>query len=286
MKDEADPHPVMHGRPRRLLRTLQFGWARLTSRDGRVDAPALPFGLSFTGPAADVITRHIYRYGVHEPQITRYLIDTVRVGPGEVALDIGANLGWYSVILDRLCDPDGRVLAFEPDPESYALLEWNLERNDCARVTPYNIGVGDAPGMITLHRYKSSNNGRHTLLEGSTSGGTVEVPVVRLDAFWETHRLGERRIRFMKVDVEGFEIFVLRGAQALLTRCDRLVLEYNPESLPIAKLPPSALPELLQAADLTAQVFEPTGLRAVSFEELASATHQRDLLLTPRRQRQ
>ncbi len=270
----------MHGPRTRLLRTLQFGWARLTSRDGRVDAPALPFGLSFTGPAADVITRHIYRYGVHEPQVTRYLIDTVRIGPGEVALDIGANLGWYSVILDRLCDPDGRVLAFEPDPESYGLLQRNLARNGCTRVTPYNLGLGEAPGMITLHRYKSSNNGRHTLLEGSTSGGTVEVPVMRLDAFWEKHALGERRIRFMKVDVEGFEIFVLRGAQALLGRCECLVLEYNPESLPIAKLPASALPELLSAARLTARVFEPTGLRAVSFEELASATHQRDLLLT------
>ena len=270
---------VQHPWGRRLLRSAQFALARLRSRDGHVEAHARPFDLTFTGPARDVITRHIYRYGVHEPQITAYLMDRVCIGPGEVALDVGANLGWYSVLLDRLSRPDARILAFEPDPQSFALLEWNLARNAAGRVTPYNLALGETPGMTALHRYKTSNNGRHTLLEGDTSGGTVEVAVARLESFWETHGLGERRIRLMKVDVEGFEIFVLRGAGELLRRCDRIILEYSPTSVPIAHLSMQALPQLLRAAGLRAHAFAPSGLEPVSFEQLASATSQIDLLL-------
>jgi FkbM family methyltransferase len=271
---------VLHPWGTRMLRTVQFALARLRSRDGNVEAHARPFDLTFTGPAQDVITRHIFRYGVHEPQISAYLIDRVCIGPEEIALDVGANLGWYSVLLDRLSRPGARILSFEPDPQSFALLEWNLARNSAARVTPYNLALGETPGMTRLNRYKTSNNGRHTLLDGDTSGGTVEVAVARLESFWETHGLGERRIRLMKVDVEGFEIFVLRGAGALLDRCDRIILEYSPTSLPIAHLPMQALPELLRAHGLRAHAFTPGGLEPVSFEQLAEAGEQMDLLLT------
>ena len=121
MADPTAPPPrVEHAWPTRMLRTLQFGLARLTSGDGLVTARAAPFGLTFTGPAADVITRHIYRLGAHEPAITRYLLEQVRLGAGDVALDVGANLGWYSVLLQRLSVPGARIL-LEYSPQSLAL---------------------------------------------------------------------------------------------------------------------------------------------------------------------
>jgi FkbM family methyltransferase len=265
----------------KMLRTLQFGLARLSSPDGYVDAPARPFALTFTGPAADVITRHIYRLGVHEPDITRYLLEHVRVAADEVALDIGANLGWYSVLLDRLSEPGARVFAFEPDPQSFELLGRNLARNAAARVSALNVALGAQPGTALLHRYKSSNNGRHTLLDGATSGGTVTVPVTTLEAFWQAQALGERTIRFMKVDVEGFEYFVLRGAGALIRRCACIVLEYSPESLSLGGLKPDAVLALLDEFDLQAQVFTHGGLVPVSRAEIAQGGRQRDLLLQP-----
>jgi FkbM family methyltransferase len=264
-----------------MLRTCQFGIARVTSRDGFVEAHAAPFGLTFTGPAADCITRHIYRLGAHEPHITRYLLDNVRVGPGEVALDVGANIGWYSVLLDRLSAPGARVLAFEPDPGSYRLLSTNLTANHAQHVTALNLALGEKPGVALLHRYRESNNGRHTLLEGNTSGGTVEVPVDTLRNVWEREQLGARPVALLKIDVEGFECLVLRGAGELLSRCRCVLLEYSPEGLKLAGLQPQAIIDLLLAAGLTARVFAGDELVPISYAELARAESQKDLLLTP-----
>ncbi|MBS0366072.1 MAG: FkbM family methyltransferase [Proteobacteria bacterium] len=280
---------VEHPWPTRLLRTVQFGVARLRSRDGYVEAVARPFDLRFRGPSADVITRHIYRRGVHEPALTRYLIDRVRIGPQQVALDVGANLGWYSVLLGRLSDPGARVFAFEPDPGSFELLQHNLAANKLAAshlsgngasaVSAFNVALGETTGTLALHRYKASNNGRHTLLDGGSSGGTVPVPVTTLRAFWEAQQLGERSIRLMKVDVEGFEYFVLRGAGVLLRRCEALVLEYSPDSLPLTGLTPQALPQLLREAGLRPHVFTDAGPVPADFAQIAASPRQLDLLL-------
>jgi FkbM family methyltransferase len=273
---------VQHSWPLRLLRTLQFGFARLTSRDGYVEAHAAPFDLTFTGPARDCITRHIYRLGSHEPAIARYLIDHVRLGAQDIALDVGANLGWYSVLLNRLSVPGARIFAFEPDPESYRLLNKNLHANDAARVTAFNLALGDSPGIATLHRYRHSNNGRHTLLAGgNTSGGVVDVPVNTLESFWTTNELGDRPIRFLKIDVEGFEYFVLRGAGELLNRCACVLLEYTPEALRRAGLEPASLVDLLIATKLKVRAFVDGTLIPMDFGQLSSTDKQHDLLLTP-----
>jgi len=273
--------PVQYSWPVRVLRGAQFALARLTSRDGYVEAHAAPFDLTFVGPAADCITRHIYRLGAHEPHITRYLIDHVHLGPDDIALDVGANLGWYSVILHRLSEPGARIFAFEPDPENYRLLTKNLKLNNATRVTPLNIALGDNPGMAELHRYKAANSGRHSLLTGNTAGSTVRVPVDTLSNFWRCQNLGARRIRFLKMDVEGFEYYALRGAGDLLGRCDCVQLEYSPDAFVGAGLEPEAVIELLVAAGLSARVFVNEQLVPVSYLQLARAKRQQDLILTP-----
>ena len=271
---------VEHPWPKRILRTLQFGLARLTSRDGFVTARAAPFDLTFTGPAADVITRHIYRLGAHEPAITRYLLEHVRLGPTDVALDVGADLGWYSVLLNRLSAPGARIYAFEPDPQTFSLLRTNLTANQATRVNAFNFALGAAPGSAQLRRYKDSNNGRHSLIPGSDIAGSVTVQVDTLAHFWEAQGLGGAHIAFLKVNVEGFEYFVLKGAGELLRRCAHVLLEYSPQSLALAGLPADALVELLQASGLSARAFVNGRPQPVSFAQLRSAQSQLDLLLT------
>jgi len=272
---------IEHSLPRRTLRSLQYLLARLTSRDGYVEAPAAPFDLTFKGPAADCITRHIFRLGAHEPLLTRYLVEHIRLGPRDVALDIGANLGWYSVLLDRLSSPGARILAFEPDPESFRLLNVNLQLNSVSSVTSLNIALGEIPGSAELRRYNSNNNGCHTLFAGGNSeGGVVSVPVDTAARIWEAEHLGERPLKFMKIDVEGYEYFVLKGAAGLLKRCECVVLEYTPDALQLAGVGDSALLDCLRDAGLTAHCFEEHRLRPISFDELASQRTQRDLILT------
>ncbi|HTD31950.1 MAG TPA: FkbM family methyltransferase [Steroidobacteraceae bacterium] len=277
----APPGPVEYPWAVRALRTVQFGFARLLSRDGYVTARAAPFGLTFTGPAADVITRHIYRLGAHEPAITRYLIEHLHLGAGEVALDVGANIGWYSILLQHLSEPGAQIFAFEPDPETYSLLRTNLRANAAERVTALNLALGDAPGTAQLRRYKHSNNGRHTLVVDGPAADMVPVAVDTLAAFWSAHALGSRPLRFLKIDVEGFEYFVLRGAGELLTRCANIFLEYSPASLRLAGLGPDVLIELLRAARLSARAFRGGQLVPMSLTELAQVQEQHDLLLVP-----
>jgi FkbM family methyltransferase len=275
------PTRVEHAWPRRMLRTVQFGLARLTSRDGFVTARAAPFGLTFKGPAADVITRHIYRLGAHEPAITRYLLEHVRLGPSDIAVDVGANLGWYSVLLNRLSAPGARIFSFEPDPRTFELLRTNLAANQATRVSAFNIALGEAQGSAQLRRYKDSNNGRHSLIPGDDIAGSVTVPLDTLVHFWETQGLGDAPIAFMKIDVEGFEYYVLKGAGDLLRRCATTLLEYSPASLALAGLPADALIAVLAAHGLTARAFMNGHLVPVSFADLARAQSQLDLLLSP-----
>jgi FkbM family methyltransferase len=260
---------------------MQFALDRLLRPGGYIQARAAPFDLLFVGPVADVITRHIHRKGAHEPGITRYLLEHVRVGAGEIAVDVGANLGWYSVLLNCLSVQGAQIFAFEPDPESYWLLSKNLRSNDATRVSAHNIALGSTPGFAELRRYKSSNNGRHTLVDGGNpGGGTVRVPVSTLKDFWAANHLDGRPIRFLKVDVEGFEYFVLRGAGELLDRCECVLLEYSPGSQRMLAAKPDALIELLQASRFNVRRFRDGELVPVSWAELAGAQEQYDLLLT------
>lgn len=274
---EAEHRAAGHPWPLRTLRTLQFGLARL--RGAEVEARAAPFGLRLRGPAADCITRGIYRHGVHEPPITRYLIESVRLAAGDVAIDAGANIGWYSLLLDRLAVPGASVFAFEPDPATFARLQGNLARNAAAHVEALQAALGAECGTARLARYKDSNNGRHSLLAADSGAGTVQVPVLMLASFWEARALGARPLRLLKVDVEGFEYFVLQGAGALLARCERLLLEYAPRSPAAGGRGAEALLALLRAAGFRARCFGPGGLTPVSYEQLARMQRRCDLLL-------
>jgi FkbM family methyltransferase len=268
--------PIQHPWHRRVLRTLRFGLERLRSPNGYVEAHAAPFGLRFVGPSADCITRHIYRLGAHEPQITRYLIEHVRIGANDIAVDVGANLGWYSVLLDRLSEDGARIFAFEPDPQTYRLLTENLRANAADAVAASNIALGETPGTATLHRYKASNNGRHTLVEAGRVGVCdVQVPVQTLESFLSEQGLGDARIRLLKIDVEGFEYFVLRGARGVLPRCERVLLEFNIVDHG------ADLIDLLASTGLTVRAFGAGGLIPMSHAELLRARTQHDLLLTP-----
>ncbi|MEJ0005284.1 MAG: FkbM family methyltransferase [Steroidobacteraceae bacterium] len=281
--DLAPTTAVLYSRGVRLLKSARFTIERFASRDGCVNARAAPFDLVFRGPAADCITRHIYRLGSHEPHITRYLLDHVRLAENDVALDVGANIGWYSVILSRLSSPRAKIFSFEPDPTTYQLLTRNLEVNVAHNVTAVNCALGEEAGYATLHQYKKSNNGRHSLLSTNFSGGTtVRVPVDTLEAFWVRQGLESRQLRFLKIDVEGFEYQVLRGAGDLLRRCACIHLEYSPDAFTAAGIQREAVLDIIFSAGFDAQAFVGQELVPVSYGELATAQAQLDLILTPK----
>jgi FkbM family methyltransferase len=271
--------PVSHPWLRRVMRTVEFGFARMKNPTGYVEARAAAFDLKFRGPSADCIVRHIYRLGAHEPHISRWVIEHIRLGSGDIAIDVGANLGWYSVLLSRLSEPGARIFAFEPDPENYQLLCDNVRANSATAVTAVNGALGESAGTAILHRYKRCNVGRHSLVPGSNAGGEeCEVSVQTLDSFCLSRGIGDARVRFLKIDVEGFEYEVARGAADLLRRCDYALVEFNQGGGSEA-----SLLKLIAESGLTTSAFidgSSTPVPMTSTAILESGV-QLDLLLTP-----
>lgn len=135
------------------------------------------------------------------------------LGPGAVVLDVGANIGVHTVYFARAVGPGGRVIASEPQRLVYQTLCGNLALNSLTNVEAINVAVGAASGVLTLPPldYRSEHNFGGVRL-GNQEGGE-DVSVVTLDS------LGLAAVFLIKIDVEGMELSVLRGAQTLLERC-------------------------------------------------------------------
>jgi FkbM family methyltransferase len=207
--------------------TVKYLLLRYVARRRYLTARARRYGLRFRFTTADAVGRAIYKRGDYEPALTDFLTAHLTLRPGDVAVDVGANLGWYSVVLDRVAPPGVTIVAFEPDPVNYRLLCENLRLNGAAKVVPVNAALADAVGRARLYLYPDKNRGRHSFLPRA-GAETVDVATTTLDAFWASRRLAPRKLRFLKVDVEGYEYSVLRGAAAHLRECRLVVTELAP----------------------------------------------------------
>jgi FkbM family methyltransferase len=160
--------------------------------------------------------------------------------PTACVVDVGANLGMFSVWASRYLAPTGRIIALEPHPDAYRLLRRNLSRVPCA-AEALNVACGATEQTLPL--YFSPERLTVATLERPADQllERIEVPVRRLDDVLT--ELGVQRIGLLKIDVEGWELQVLDGAEDCLRRTDRLVLEVDRGQLP-------SVEERLAAAEL------------------------------------
>ena len=161
--------------------------------------------------------------GNYELAETRYCERVLR--PGDVAVDVGANIGLYTLLFSQLVGPRGQVHAFEPAPANARRLRVNLLLNDVANVSVEEAAVYSRDGSVTLNLFDDRLGSWHTLgrpelpdpfRPGHTlaPAGAIEVPAVTLDDYAARH--GLEQIALLKVDVEGAEPDVLAGAAGLL----------------------------------------------------------------------
>lgn len=215
--------------------------------------------------------RWILAYGVWEPAIT-YLVRR-RVRRGSLVLDIGANLGYYVLLLSRLVGPEGHVLGFEPEPSNLELLRKTVELNRATNVELSNAAVGDRDGTARLFLSERAP-GLHSVVNAVGSGFT-EVPMRRLDALTPA-----RKVDFLLVDAEGAEALVVEGGTALLER-DRpeIVMEFTPS---VWKEHPATLRWLEERYSIYRIVESPHLVSPATPEALLRLPKAVNLFLTPR----
>jgi FkbM family methyltransferase len=188
------------------------------------DAKAqLPLGLELIIPAGYPSYRN-FATSLYETDVTELFLS--RVSPGMTVVDLGANIGYYTLLASRLVGADGRVYAFEPDPDAYAYLERNVAHNRCTNVVAVNQAVGnrvDAVGFVRM------GPERGFIAERQPS--SIPVDATTLDVFFG--RLDWPAVHLVKIDIEGSEEVALAGMQELLRRNStiQIVVELNLDAI-------------------------------------------------------
>lgn len=164
------------------------------------------------------LARYRYLVGNHEPEVADMLRRHCR--PGDVVADIGAHIGYFTLLLSDLVGNEGRVHAFEPSPEPFAALSEAIAMNDLRNVSAHNLAASSLSRSVPFRSVVNRSTGRI-----SYDGG-IEVHAVSLDGFLEG------RLDFVKMDVEGAELAVLLGMERILnTMRPTLLIEVHDKLL-------------------------------------------------------
>jgi FkbM family methyltransferase len=174
-----------------------------------------------------LLHRRLYYLSTYEGRETAWLRQQVR--PDWVCLDIGANCGYYSMLIAQASGGTAEVHAFEPLTDVYALLEAHRTMNGFDRIHPHKMAVSDVVGEMecVLPPDQNTGLGRMRAEDEIVTGNTEIVPTTTIDAFVSQQNL--KRLDFIKVDVEGAESLVLKGGEDTIRRFrPTMMVEVNP----------------------------------------------------------
>lgn len=204
-------------RPAQVIRRLSREWRA----PEETEEVRLPWGLSIRVHPHETIGSCIWRTGVHDLIVTEVLWRLL--DEGEIAVDVGANIGYMTGVMARRVGARGRVIAMEPHPEIFEMLRENVDQwagfGDIGSIGLVEKGASSIPGKAVLHMPPlfGKNRGVASLENpGGVVGGSCEVDLATLDSLVD---LGTR-VGVLKLDVEGHESAALDGAAGLLGRHD------------------------------------------------------------------
>ena len=196
-----------------------------------------PWGDTLEIPAED-------RSGLGRSRETTHLAALLR--PGMTVVDVGAGIGFCTALFAHRTGPSGQVVAAEPHPENFELLQRNVTRNGYPNAQVVHAAVTtDSRARLTR---STTHHGRHSLHPGNVlnpQAGSLPVPAVTLDRLVCAAAAGDRAVDLLKVDVEGAELDVLRSGPAMLRTARRVWLEFWPDGLRAAGEDPVEVPVLL-----------------------------------------
>ena len=180
--------------------------------------------------------------------------------PGMTAVDIGAHVGYFTVLSSKLVGRTGKVIAFEPDPANYNLLRSNTSR--FPNTEAHNLAISDRTGRLDFFK-TIDKTGSHSLIASSLRPDKISVAAVTLADFFAQHPVA--RIDLIKMDIEGAEPLALSGMWQILKKHQdvKLIMEFSTENLKDGGFSPVAVLRSLADAGFDYQSIEPDGLRPV-----------------------
>jgi FkbM family methyltransferase len=175
------------------------------------------------------IQQQIYFLGNFDPVGIRFIKN--QLYEGEIFVDIGANVGAYSLIASKLVGKSGKVIAFEPASKSFLRLLKNISLNGITNIIPERFVVIDKSSHTDLYIAGSQNMGMSSIYHhDSETGITEKVESVSLDDYIEKKEIS--RISLIKIDIEGSEFLALKGMQKVLTGMrPKILMELKEEIL-------------------------------------------------------
>jgi FkbM family methyltransferase len=195
----------------------------------------------------DLLTQHLLLTGIYQEEVL-YAIDSL-LRPGDVAFDVGTHHGLMAILMASRAGPTGSVHAFEPNPHVHPLIARHAVLNgvqDILRVQPMGIGARESvlPFWAVEGTYAWNSSFTESFAGGSDSVRVHHVPVTTLDTYCAAHQL---KPDLIKIDVEGGELAVLKGAKAILEAHHPVILlEMNPMSSGAAGTTPAAIDAFLR----------------------------------------
>lgn len=216
------------------------------------------------------VGRKVFVHSRYEEDEAAVLRESLK--PGMTYLDVGGNLGYLATLAAKCVGPTGLVVAVEPEPYNFSLLERNLRSVSRGRGVAVNAAAGGAPGTATLFK-ADSNLGDHRLYsdDATTSRAGVQVPVVRLDELFAANNWPAPD--FVKIDVQGFETHVVAGLGALADggKLRTVLTEYWPIGIRSAGGDPAAYLDWFRSRGFACYLIGPDAAPALlKYEEVDS----------------
>jgi FkbM family methyltransferase len=185
-------------RPARIIKkwpaTIQF-----KLKDGRI----------VKGDLNDGLFKSLYLYGVYEPLLTKVITKLIR--PGDVVIDVGANIGLISIQLGKLVSPGGKVYSFEPVPTTFKKLKDTIRLNNLIQIIiPENKAVSNKQELTTIYVPQKRSHACSSLKK-SEKAYSFPCETITLNSLQQSPT-------FIKIDVEGAELMVLEGADLIFKK--------------------------------------------------------------------
>lgn len=206
---------------------------------------------------------YIYGYEGAEKGVRDVIRDSL--SKGDCFVDVGAFIGYYSILAREYVGKEGKIIAFEPNPFNYQKLRKNIELNSFTNVVAENMALADKEGSLKLFKGKCPTS--HSLVPGTqyTKEDYVTIKAIPFDKYQEEHSVIPKCI---KIDVEGAEYYVLKGMERTInTYHPDIILEVHPEHLNNLGLGVEALLTFLEKRGY--KLFNVHDMKSMSAEELS-----------------